>query len=243
MLADPRPSGLPVRREGGMGLDTGCGCAGSSTMVNIWRAAGAGDLVEVERLEGHDRGLLDARDGAGRTPLIWASEWGHVGVVRWLLDKGAAIDHTDNLGSTALWFASCCGRTPVVKLLLERGADPAIAFHGGWTPLMAASQRDHLEVVRVLLGHPDAKATVNHRDNEGQTALRLACYWGFGGIVRALLENGADLTIAHNDGTTPLAIAKQPPPPHRADITAEGRRDCVAALEVSFCFPLSLSST
>jgi ankyrin repeat protein len=35
---------------------------------------------------------------------------------------------------------------------------------------------------------------------------------GRGGVVRALLESGADPTIADNDGTTPMAIAKQDPP-------------------------------
>jgi ankyrin repeat protein len=34
---------------------------------------------------------------------------------------------------------------------------------------------------------------------------------GRGGVVRALLESGADPTIADKDGTTPMAIAKQDP--------------------------------
>jgi hypothetical protein len=31
--------------------------------MTIWRATEAGDLAEVERLVGHDPGLLDAKDG------------------------------------------------------------------------------------------------------------------------------------------------------------------------------------
>jgi ankyrin repeat protein len=81
----------------------------------------------------------------------------------------------------------------------------------------------------VLLGHPSARATINFRDNDGETALWAACQMGRGGVVRALLENGADPTIAHNDGTTPMAIAKQG---HTSVISVEGRRECVAALEV-----------
>jgi hypothetical protein len=55
--------------------------------------------------------------------------------------------------------------------------------------------------------------------------------------VRLLLEGGADPTIADNHGTTPMAIAKQdaPPPLHnypQPSVSAEGRRECVAALEV-----------
>jgi hypothetical protein len=64
-------------------------------------------------------------------------------------------------------------------------------------------------------------------------------------VARALLESGADLTIANDHGTTPMAIAKQdPPPPHlnhpQNSVSAEGRRDCVAALEVR---PLILPCT
>jgi ankyrin repeat protein len=123
-------------------------------------------------------------------------------------------------------------QAPAVRLLVERGADPAIANHVGLTPLMTASAGGHLEIVRFLLGLPSAKATIDRRDNYGQTALWLACSTARGGVVRALLEGGADPTIADNGGTTPMAIAKQEPEPD--GIFAEGRRECVAALEVSF---------
>jgi ankyrin repeat protein len=118
---------LPVRRGGGMGLDGGCGCAGSSAM-SIWDAVKSGDLAEVERLVGQDPGLLDAKDAEGWwTPLMYASEGGHVGVARWLVDKGAAMDERDRSQRTALWLASCHGHPAVVRLLLESGADPTIA--------------------------------------------------------------------------------------------------------------------
>jgi ankyrin repeat protein len=199
-------------------------------MDDIWGAAWRGNLATVERLVGQDPGLCDVKDAGGRTPLVYASQKGHVGVVRWLLDQGAAINQRDEYGGTALWYASYNGRPPVVRLLLDRGADPAIAARGGLTPLIIASRDDHLEVVRSLLGHPSVKATINLRNDYGETALLSACYKGRGGVVRALLESGADPTIASNDGTTPTAIAKQEPIDD--DTSAEGRRECVAVLEV-----------
>jgi uncharacterized protein len=205
----------------------------------IWLAARSGDLGEVEWLVDQDPGLLNAKADPyyfERTPLMFASREGHTEVVRWLLDEGAALDTRDTKGITALWFACSMGHTPVVRLLLERGGDPTIAPDiYGWTPLITASQDGHLEVVRLLLGHPSVNAAINQRDRDGETALYSACYWGHGGSARVLLESGADPTIANRRGTTPMAIAKRASLPE--GVTVKGRRECVAALEVSL-FPL-----
>jgi ankyrin repeat protein len=201
-------------------------------MIDICRAAYDGDLAEVERLVGQDPGLLSARSGGLRpTPLRFASMKGHVGVVRWLLDQGAAIDQRDALAFTALWLACCNGHLPVVKLLLERGADPTTVDQWGRPPLIIASGNGRLEVVRLLLDLQSVKASINQRNNKGRTALWTACFKGRGGVVRVLLESGTDPTVANNEGITPVAIAKQDPDDAR--VSAEGRRECVAALEVS----------
>jgi ankyrin repeat protein len=211
-------------------------------MPDIWQAAFDGDVEEVQRLVGLDPSLLDARDPdeGGITPLMYASQEGHVGVIRWLLDKGAAINERDDDGYTALRRAACADDRPaVVRLLLESGANPTIADHDeGLTPLIAASRNYLREVVRVLLGHAVAKATVNHRGTGGETALCEACYWGYDGVARALLESGADPTIADDDGTTPMAFAKQDLDEDdvKLGVSAVGRRACVAALGVSLTF-------
>jgi ankyrin repeat protein len=207
--------------------------------MDIWDAAKAGELAEVERLVGQDPGLLDARNDYGQTPLIYASREGHFGVVRWLLDAGAAMDAQSYHGYTALTWACSGGHTPVVRLLLEREADPVVIDESGETPLMHASRLCPLEVVHLLLGHQSVRSTINHRETIGKTALFLACFFGQGGKVRALLESEADPAIATEPaiatqhGITPRAIAEQPFPD---ETLTEGRRDCVAALKVRSCF-------
>jgi ankyrin repeat protein len=197
--------------------------------LEIQRAGLNGDVSLMERLVELDPALLHARNGKGLTALTLASWGGEAGLVRWLVDRGAVLDQRCNDGCTAVWLASSQGCVPVVSLLVERGADPSIANDQGMTPLMASSTKGHLEVVRWLVGHPSAKATVNQRAPDGMTALLLACGFGHAGVARALLDGGADPTIAHPDGTTPMAIAKQ-------GLDHEGRaagcRECIAALEV-----------
>jgi hypothetical protein len=232
-----------VQREGVGPYDCG-GCAGSSGMAeSTCRAARAGDLAEVERLVGHDPGLLNAKDGHSQTPLILASFEGHTEVVRWLLDKGAATNERTKLGSTALFLACRWSHLSAASLLLERGGDATIAGGGNSTPLIEASLGGHLETVRLLLGQPSDRTTIDHRNTRGETALWLACFRGRGGVVRALLERGADPTITNNDGTTPMAVAKQDPPPDRDDISAKGHRICVVALEVRYQSLLSSTLT
>jgi hypothetical protein len=190
---------------------------------------------EVERLVGQDPGLLDAKNIGNVTPLMAASDEGHMEVVRWLVDKGGL-----RRGGHA-WdvsFVSCKqkGRRPVVRLLVARGADPTIAMIAGYTPLMVASLQGHLEVVRCLLGHPSARTMINHRDLDGKTALWVACDKGRSGVVKALLESGADPTIPRHDGTTPIGIAKAH---HSTHVSNDGYGHCVAALEVRFYTPLN----
>jgi ankyrin repeat protein len=201
-------------------------------MNAVGRAARLGDLSEVQRLIGQEPRMLDAFDGTVHTPLMHASTTGHVRVVQWLLDQGASINHQHKFyRATALWCGCHQGCLPVVKLLLERGADPTLAEFGGTTPLIAASGPGQLEVVRLLLAHPIAKTTLNHRANNGDTALWGASYEGRGGVVRALLESGADPTIVNDEyGTTPMAVAKEEI--MEDFITPEGRRECIEALEV-----------
>jgi uncharacterized protein len=179
-------------------------------MPDIWYAASRGDLAEVQRMVGQYPGLLHAYKHTW-TALMQASACGHVEVARWLVDQGAALDQRHETGHTALYKASEKGQAAVVRLLLEWGADPTIQGCDKGrlsTPLIQASKRGHLETVLCLLDHFSATATINHPGQSRSTALWWAGVNRHTCVVRALLDMGADPTIADDRGRTAMAVAK-----------------------------------
>lgn len=57
-----------------------------------------------------------------RTALWHAACRGHEAVTRFLLDRGASVNHQDVRGSTALHEAAAHGQQQIAELLIERGA-------------------------------------------------------------------------------------------------------------------------
>lgn len=119
------------------------------------------------------------------------------------------------------------GRGEVVSMLLSRGAEPAAISSDSSATLMYASRggehrgADHLAATRLLLR--DGRVPVNARNEDGETALWLACSDGFTERVRMLLlESRADPTIASRDGLTPRIAASR----------REKGEDCTRLLKV-----------
>jgi len=115
------------------------------------------------RIEVDEKDLKD-----GRTALMWASLKGHTGVVRLLLDKGAAIDEKDWRGDTALIKASENGHPEVVQLLLGKGAPVDEKSNLGSTALVVAGWNSHTEVVQLLF---DKGAPVDEMNLLGRSAV------------------------------------------------------------------------
>nr|XP_046237700.1 BCL-6 corepressor-like isoform X2 [Scatophagus argus]XP_046237701.1 BCL-6 corepressor-like isoform X2 [Scatophagus argus] len=74
--------------------------------------------------------------------------------------------------------------------------------NAGETLLQRAARLGYEEVVLYCLERRICE--VNHRDNAGYCALHEACARGWLGIVRHLVEHGADVNCSAQDGTRPL---------------------------------------
>jgi len=190
-------------------------------MAPIHEAAARGDLEGVMRLTEQNPGVIDSIGRFGRTALHIASWHGHVEVACYLLDQEANINMRDAQRQTALLEACYQGHFELVELLMSRGANPTVADSGGMTPLMGAAMYDRVAVVRSLLSFRAVRAVIDARNNDGWTALWWAAHESRWGVMRLLVEAGANPMVADNDGTIPLDIAQQ-----------QGHHGCAQLLQV-----------
>ena len=146
---------------------------------------------------------LDKADKAGRTPLFHAGSGDHKEVVQLLLEGGAEVDKADNAGQTPLFLAGLHDHPEVVQLLLGGGAEVDKADNAGQTPLFCAGLNEHPEMVQLLL---DSGADLDRAVNRypGATRLHWASKVGLLGMVRSLLDDGADVNSQDDKGETPL---------------------------------------
>lgn len=152
--------------------------------------------------------------------LMFASNSGHLEVVRLLIEQGASVNasamatcepRNRNEGLTALMLASAKGHLGVARELVARGASvsaelPNHTASTHWflnqptyTPLLWATENGHLEVIRELINFAEA--------NGAFFALRCASYKGHLGIVRELINRGTNVNAVGENGSTTLMLA------------------------------------
>ena len=108
----------------------------------------------------------------GWTPLLLASQRGHVGPARFLIESGADVNVRVVGGRTPLYFAVSSGRLEIAKLLIEAGAEVDLCARASQTsPLHVAAGARSTALVSELLA---AGARRDLRDWFGRTAEDIA---------------------------------------------------------------------
>lgn len=133
---------------------------------------------------------------------MWASEQGHLSIVKTLLDAGvdASIRSTD--GYSALDCAANEGYGDVIEATVGHGADVNARLDNGSTALHIAAGRDHAGAVDALI---EAGAAVDQTKDNGSTHLAAAAYISNFKSMLALLQHGAKLDVRrYIDGNTAL---------------------------------------
>ena len=188
-------------------------------------AAHQGDAEGLREFirEGAD---VDGRDGHGRTAAHVAAFASHDDALRVLAEAGADMHALENGRYDVVTIASVLDDRELVSLAIKLGNRPdnITSIYDG-TALIAAAHLGHHRVVEVLIGEG---APLDHVNNLGWTALMEAVILGDGGedhtsTVQALVEAGADVTIADRAGRTPLEHAQARGYSEIIDILKRGR--------------------
>ncbi|CAG0903591.1 unnamed protein product [Cyprideis torosa] len=184
-------------------------------------AAKEGDVRRVGVLVEERKEYLWTKDERGRLPIHYAASFGGPAVVRFFAvhanghpKGGDMINAQIKDGRTPLHLASEKGDAASLEVLVREGrADPWIRDENGWLPMHSAAWFGQPEAVRFFLkynaSHPERGDMLNERDYKGNTPLSCAVQEGHVKCVRLLLEAGADVTIANEEGETPLDLAEE----------------------------------
>ncbi|MEM7315208.1 MAG: ankyrin repeat domain-containing protein, partial [Planctomycetota bacterium] len=152
----------------------------------------------------------------------------HCPAIEILLSAGAAQNDLTSRGDTPLTLRLRYGDVEPVKLLLERGCDPNLGFgyhmpssvmrelipvliEHGWNlqnaPFLHDANHGHGNRIVTWL---EFGVDPNTTDSDGKTALHFFAARGTGeSAIRALVEAGANLNAADNQGLTPIMLARQ----------------------------------
>ncbi|RLN82056.1 hypothetical protein BBJ28_00013670, partial [Nothophytophthora sp. Chile5] len=167
-----------------------------------------GMLLDAGADVNHKNFLLEhgANDESKNMSLIPAAHFGHLPVVKMLLDTGADQNFANMKGTTPLMRAAQEGRDAVVKFLIEKGADTCAANNEGMTALMLAAQRGHASIATTLM---QSGSNVNKQTRQGSTALLLAAKRGHTAAVEALMTAGADIFLKDDREKTAAETAQR----------------------------------
>ncbi|VDH91361.1 transient receptor potential cation channel subfamily A member 1 [Mytilus galloprovincialis] len=145
--------------------------------------------------------LLNPKNKMKQSPLHFAARYGRYNTCKRLLnskDGPGIINEVDEDGSTALHHAAKNGHVKIITLLMQRGAY-VTRDHEGNTPLHMAVIHGHTRSMRCILNvHGNL---LDSQNNDGNTALHVACQVGQVPAVTLLMSADAKFSLNGNGGT------------------------------------------
>ncbi|KAJ7108251.1 ankyrin repeat-containing domain protein [Mycena epipterygia] len=149
--------------------------------------------------------LVHGMDAKSKTSALCAAAfYGHLEMVKLLVESGADPNVEGGMHGTALRSAAYNGSVPVVQHLIEHGADVNTRGKQHVTALHAAASAGEVSVVQLLI---DKGAKVNAQSTKYGTALQAAALAGEQEVVQLLLTMGANVNAHGGEYGTALQAA------------------------------------
>jgi hypothetical protein len=188
---------------------------GSGLMIGAWE----GNIAMMELF--HARGAdVHQTNRYGEQALQLAAWKGRLEAVRWLLERGAAVNRPGKEWGPLL-YAVFAGHREVARLLLARGADVNAQAPNGSTVLMMAAREGHEDLAEALI---EAGADPRPANDWGDTALTWAMRQG---NLRIAKRVSSAEEFARAAKAPPEAFGKaqrsEPAPPEIADLLRQLR--------------------
>eukprot|EP00613_Pedinella_sp_CCMP2098_P073753 CAMPEP_0171909578 /NCGR_PEP_ID=MMETSP0993-20121228/8842_1 /TAXON_ID=483369 /ORGANISM="non described non described, Strain CCMP2098" /LENGTH=669 /DNA_ID=CAMNT_0012542587 /DNA_START=18 /DNA_END=2027 /DNA_ORIENTATION=+ len=168
---------------------------GCKVLVRVAR----NDRQGVEALLDKDKRLVNFRDYDRRTPLHVAASEGVLPMVELLVVRGARLNRSDRWGGSPLDDSLRHGHAAVASWLRRAGARSGVRDHV--SALISACAAGDLEDASMLL---DDGADPCGGDYDSRTPLHLASGEASSGLVKLLLEHGANVSAEDRWGGTPM---------------------------------------
>ncbi|KAL1529249.1 hypothetical protein AB1Y20_000204 [Prymnesium parvum] len=170
------------------------------------KAVNEGDLRRLEELvREHGDGLVNKEHWHGNTPIFEAARSGQLGVVEWLVARGAPADATNEWGDSAINEAASMGHFDVAWRLADLGANVSRTPPSGHSSLLLSAVRHRS--VSALEQLASRGADLGTRHWNGNTALHEAARTGELELIRWLVSHGADVNATNDSGEGALAEA------------------------------------
>lgn len=169
----------------------------------LHKAAAAGDVPAMKELLEAGLDVNDRSSADGATPLHQACRLEQVEAVAVLLARGADPNVGDSAGETPLFDHYCASRE-IMSMLLKAGANPNRPNKEGFYAVVLSDFPD------LLVRHganPNLLVTSTNNTVFMQRMLNFGDDRDPG--VQAMLQGGADVNLATDDGYTPLMMAAE----------------------------------
>ena len=175
------------------------------TGVSALSAASAEGRTNVVRyLVKNGNANINLRDLAGRTPIFYAVEKDQPQTLQTLLALGADVNAKDNSSVTPLMRASGKDRKECQKILLrQKGIDVNAQDKLRRNAVTYGAYAPEVEIEQNLVA---AKADINNVDAQGNTPLMNAIKAKNDRTAVYLIQQGAVLTAANQDGETAFTL-------------------------------------